>query len=157
MGDVAAPPFVSHLALQARQFSQKVTAYTNGSESLASEVNPLLTPKNIQVDARPIKQLIKTPGNNSEVTIVFDNGERETVGFLVHKPKTELASPFAQQLGLELTPGGDIKVGQPIPETNVGGVFAAGDCSTGLKMVTGALASGVAVAAGVSMQIQKET
>jgi thioredoxin reductase len=91
------------------------------------------------------------------VTIVFDDDETETVGFLVHKPKTVLASQtLAEQLGLELTPSGDLKVAQPIPLTSVPGVYAAGDCSTFMKMVTNALASGIAVAAGVSMQLQME-
>lgn len=154
--DAASLPVVTQFTGQARRFTQNVTAYTNGSASLAAELAPLAA-KNIRIDSRPIKQLVKTPGDNSEVTIVFDDGETETVGFLVHKAKTVLASQtLVEQLGLELTPSGDLKVAQPIPMTSVPGVYAAGDCSTFMKMVTNALASGIAVAAGVSMQLQSE-
>jgi thioredoxin reductase len=75
------------------------------------------------------------------------------MGFLVHKATTALNGPFAKQLGLELTPLGDIKVASPLPETSMGGVFAVGDCATMMKIVAVAISSGVAAAAGVSTQL----
>lgn len=74
----------------------------------------------------------------------------------VHKPKTKLNGPFAEQLGLELTPVGDIKVTQPFGETSMQGVFAVGDAVAPIKTVPVAAAGGAVASAGLAMQLQME-
>lgn len=155
VGDVANPMMAIVMAKQACQFSRKVTIYTHGSTEVAAAMQPMAEAKGIRVESRIITKLVKSEKEGGEMTIIFENGEEETVGFLVHKPTTVLNGPFAEQLGVELTLGGDIKVGQPFPETTAKGVFAAGDCATYMKMMSLALAAGVTTAAGVSMQLMQ--
>lgn len=73
-----------------------------------------------------------------------------------HKPKTQINGPFAGQLGLELSPSGDIKTTEPFFNTSIPGVFAAGDCASALKAVVLAMSSGTTVAGGLASQLQAE-
>ncbi|KAI9763919.1 MAG: hypothetical protein M1839_006120 [Geoglossum umbratile] len=157
--DCAKPPLASNFAFQAQQFAKDVTIYTHGSTTLAAELEPLISAHNartkhsITIEPRRIVELIKEPTTTDTITLVFEDGARETKGFLAHKAKTTVNGPFVEQLGLELTPMGDIKVGQPFPETNVQGCFAVGDCATMVKAVVVAVGGGMSAAAGVSMQL----
>lgn len=54
---------------------------------------------------RVIRRLEKGP-KREEVIVHFQDGSQETEGFLGHKPKCQLKGPFAQQLGLDMTPMG---------------------------------------------------
>jgi len=74
----------------------------------------------------------------------------------VHKPKTEISGPFAQQLSLELTDGGDIKTKPPFHETSLPGVFAVGDCGISEKAVAQAIATGIFGASGLVTQLQAD-
>lgn len=75
---------------------------------------------------------------------------------MAHKPKCQLSGSFAQQLGLELSPQGDLKATPPFYQTSSHGVFTAGDASYPVKIVPNALFTGAAAAAGVSAQLQAE-
>ncbi|KAJ5874058.1 Pyridine nucleotide-disulfide oxidoreductase class-II [Penicillium soppii] len=77
-------------------------------------------------------------------------------GFLVHRPKTVINGPFAEQLGVHLTSDGDIKTTEPFYTTSIPGVFAAGDCSGPMKSVVTAMSSGTLVAGGLAGQLQAE-
>jgi thioredoxin reductase (NADPH) len=57
-------------------------------------------------------------------------------------PNTDLATA----LGLEMTPGGFVKVNRLNQETNMPGVFAAGDLTGGRLQVTTAVGSGASAA-----------
>lgn len=50
---------------------------------------------------------------------------------------------FAQQLGLKLTPQGDLKAIPPFYQTSAPGVFTAGDTSSPLKIAPNALFTGL--------------
>jgi thioredoxin reductase len=155
VGDVANLFFATHLAKQASQFAQRVTIYTNGNEKLATEIEPhLSTLKSVRVEDGAIASISRNEmGGGERLTMAFEDGQQEKVGFLIHKPKTAVNGPFVEQLGLELTPSGDLKVGQPFPETNVKGCFALGDCATPMKSAAMAVSAGMTAAAGVSMQL----
>jgi len=75
---------------------------------------------------------------------------------LAHKPKCQLSGTFAQQLGLELSPPGDLKATPPFYQTSLHGVFTAGDASYPVKIVPNAMFTGAAAAAGASAQLQAE-
>ena len=79
-----------------------------------------------------------------------------TEGFLGHKPKSGLKTDFAQQLGLEITPQGDVKAAPPFNQTTLRGVFAAGDISSPMKVVNNGLFTGSLAGIGVSAQLQAE-
>lgn len=74
----------------------------------------------------------------------------------VYQPQTEVNGPFAKQLGLAMTDGGDIQTTPPFYETSMPGVFAVGDCATLYKIVAPAVAMGSLAAAGLVAQLQAE-
>ncbi|KAJ5266580.1 Pyridine nucleotide-disulfide oxidoreductase class-II [Penicillium angulare] len=153
--DVANVKLAMHLARMARRFAPIVTIYTHGAEELTKELEKAVHGTGIKVDGQPIARLIKGSGE-SDVEIKFQDGTQRVEAFLSHKAKTEVNGPFADQLGLKLTAGGDIETAQPFHSTSVPGVFAAGDCATPLKSVVTAMAAGAMAAGGLVGQLQAE-
>lgn len=106
------------------------------------------------VDSRRITRFVLGP-NKTGVTLHFEDGGTKDEAFIGHKPKSRLKSDFlAEQLGLELTPQGDIKANPPFGETSLAGCFAAGDNASFLKTSPNAINSGANSAAGVASHVQ---
>ena len=124
-------------------------------DELAQNKPESKTRKKISVDSRPITKLVKGP-KRAEVEINLVGGNKKMEGFIAHKPMGKVNGPFVEQLGLETTEQGDIKVNFPFNETSVSGVFAAGDCSTMMKAVAAAISMGGAAAAGLASQLEAE-
>ena len=72
------------------------------------------------------------------------------VAFIAHSPPTQQAAPFAQQLGLEMTPMGDIATSGPFGATSMPDVFAAGDAAVMGKAIPVAMGTGASAGAGVA-------
>ncbi|KAF3389896.1 putative thioredoxin reductase [Talaromyces pinophilus] len=163
----ALAPLAIHFAENAAQLSSSVTVYTHGSEELSAELSSVLSTgvQKFKVDSRKIARLslIESDGGNpTAVKLDFVDGTSATETFLVHNPFTKTQGPFAEQLGLDTTPGpipgvrGDIVASPPMYQTSVRGVFAAGDCITPYKVVAGAISSGCNAAVGASTQLLAE-
>lgn len=150
------PQFINGLARNGLQFSDDVTVYTNGSESVLATLKQLLstTSKAVKLDNRRIVRLIKGE-KNAEVGIRFEDGSQVKHGFLVHGPRNEIALDFAEDLKLERMPsGGELKVSTPFNETTEPGCFAAGDIGSMGKIVVAGVASGSFTAIGIVKQLQ---
>lgn len=152
----ATPHFALHIARNAAQLAQSVTIYTNGSESLCSDLIAALGEKSpITADSRSIKRLAM--GKEGNIVLEFEDGSTKAESFLGHAPLTHPKGPFAKQLELKLAPPlQDIDVTQPFLQTSKRGVFAAGDNMIMAKAVPTAIANGAMAANGASMQIQAE-
>ena len=161
--DCAPPKAAMHVANYALRLGDKVTIYTNGNYATTSALSSTVSSfrpdsksaKNITINSKKISKLIKGR-KGAEVQVHFEDGEKLTEGFLVHKPLGKLNGPWGEQLELETTDQGLIKVNFPFNETTVAGVFAVGDCATPLQAVTQAIAMGGAAAAGVAAQLEAE-
>jgi len=152
--DLAKPMALLPGARQSNQLARNVTIYTNNNPALASSTIAALDQSpTLHVDDRRIKKLAKGP-KDSEVIVQFEDGSEKVEGFIYHKPVSKLNGPWAEQLGLEITVTGDYKVSYPFNETNVHGVFAAGDCGTPMKAVASAVTAGGAAGAGAAFQIE---
>lgn len=140
----------------ARQFTPNITILTNGLAQLdTNEKIVAAKAHGLKVDSRPISKL--TPGDSgSSLTVEFVDGSRSTYSFIYHKPPTKIRGDFAQQLGLLMTPAGDIAIANMFQQTSRRGVFAAGDCATMLKQVAVAIGAGVTAGAGVNVQILED-
>ncbi|KAJ6465203.1 FAD/NAD(P)-binding domain-containing protein [Mycena vitilis] len=90
------------------------------------------------------------------VIVHFKDGQSAEFDFIVMNPPCKQASPFAEQLGLELDERGDIVVKAPFSTTNVPGVFAAGDSATMIKAVGQATVMGALNAAGIIHELMNE-
>lgn len=157
-GDTGAVVPALHFARQALRMVEEVTLYTNGNEQLAAELEAALqaAPAAMTVNSRKIAKFTKAP-DNARITLHFDDGTSFTEAFLAHKPKTKPRCDLAQQLSCELTPMKTVLVKPPFNQTSVKGVFAAGDCSSPMQTITGALNSGTCLGGGAPLQIQAET
>src|SRR5690606_17823081 len=92
-----------------------------------------------------------------QVRITFTDGSTATEGFIASHPALEQGgAKLVEQLGLEMTPAGDILVPPPTQETSVKGVFAAGDAAAPMKSVVSAMYTGSFAGTGMVMQLQRE-
>lgn len=142
------------MADNAAQLSKLVTIFTNSSEPVAAQVKAAAANAPFNIDSRGISGL--SLDSNDQVRIDFVDGTSTTVAFLVHSPLTAPSGPFVQSLGLELGPTGDIKADAPFFQTNVRGVFAAGDCVSMFKVVPNAIMNGNFAAVACATQLQAE-
>ncbi|CAG8972409.1 hypothetical protein HYALB_00007163 [Hymenoscyphus albidus] len=135
------PKYAVHMAhLSAQHAPNQVTIYTNGSPSLSKEIKQISgSSPGWKTDDRVIKSLEMHPDSNYGIDIKFEDGSQATEAFLAHSPFTVPRGPFKEQLGIQLGPTGDYAVDGPSNETNVKGVFAAGDCMTMFKVATNAI------------------
>lgn len=147
------PALAVHMADNAAQLSKEVTIFTNGSEDVASQLQALCPNSPFKLDTRRIAQL--TEGDEG-VKIEFTDGTTKEVSFLVHNPLTVPQGSFVQQLGIALSQTGDIQAEAPTYQTNVRGIFAAGDCISPFKVIPHAIASGNFAAVAAATQIQAE-
>lgn len=151
---LASVPHASMLAQDAYKFTDNMTVYTSANPDLADAMQKELGSYGIAVDDREITRLVPGPGK-ADVTIKFQDGAEKTEGFLVHRPGTRVASKLASQLGLEITEFGDIRVSPPFCQTNIPGVYAAGDCASPMKIIPNAISMGAYAGAGIARELPR--
>ena len=139
----------------------KVTLFTNGKVDMGLEANTaaveLCRAKGIKVEERKVVKLEDVSGKKGVdvgVEVWLEDGERVFVGFVLHKPPTELvARDVIDGLRLATRRGmfGDVvKTVNMFKETSVEGVFAAGDVCEEMTAVDNALFTGACAAGGVA-------
>jgi len=111
---------------------KSVTLLTNGLEP-AIEI-----PKEVNIIKTPVKSL---SGENILESIQFADDKEIFVSGLFMALGNASASDLAKKLGALLTPQGLIKVNEYM-ETNIKGLFAAGDCTGGLLQISKAVGEG---------------
>ncbi|RBR26307.1 uncharacterized protein FIESC28_00952 [Fusarium coffeatum] len=154
-GMISNADMLAHVTPMAKRLSNSVTVYTNASPSLSSTVQSKIHSSKVHYDDRKITSFALVNGGPS-VKITFEDGSSKVEGFVVNHPNVVQAAPFAEQLGLEMAPSGEVKVEAPWNETNVKGCFAGGDAATMMRSVMQAMHMGGFAAVGVAMQLQKE-
>lgn len=141
----------------------KVTIFSNGASEPADEGTKhalkVAKYKGATVEERKIARLVDA--GDEGVDVEFEDGPSQRVGFLCHKPLTGVvAQCLVEDLGVEMValPSEDkiVKRSEPFGETNICGVFAAGDIGVMMKQVTAAMFSGVCAGGGVHMQLSNE-
>jgi len=139
-----ADPFKAlHVAHMAGRLAERVRIYTDGNNELASNITGELKSEEVYViEPRKVVKLSPSSENPLSIVVHLEDGTEFTESFIAHTPRTEVNGPFAQQLGLELTPMGDIQTFPPFQTTSMPGVFAAGDCGTMIKSVLTAMMHG---------------
>lgn len=157
LGEISVPAAAIALARSAKQITSKVVIYTSNNPAVQTAITDLLGQNDtaITTDDREIASLA-LGAEGSGITITFADGSSVQEAFLAHKPPTKLNGPFAEQLGVELAPGGEIKVTPPYGATSVKGVYAAGDCATPMKNVMQAMHMGTFAGVGMAHNLQAE-
>jgi thioredoxin reductase len=140
-----------HRALLLTGWSDDVTLLTNGAAMLPAEARERLVAAGVGIDERPVAAL---QGLDDELTeITFVDGSSRTCSALLVPAVMHQRSDLAAQLGIELAPptpvAADALVTGSMGETNVPGVFVAGDTGAGMASVANAIAGGSNAAASV--------
>ncbi|KAK5157638.1 hypothetical protein LTR04_005378 [Oleoguttula sp. CCFEE 6159] len=102
----------------------------------------------LSFDLRPIDTIVQL--------LIHQTDSRARVTFLVHKPPTGVvAADLVIELGVDIIEGPDslVKRNDPFGETNVKGVFVAGDAGTLLKQIMGHMAQGATADAVIHIQL----
>ena len=142
----------------------KVTIFTSGPLANDPKLQDALRVAKAlgsTIEDRKIVRLIPAPHGEKGVDVVFEDGKRQRVGFLVDKPPTEVVgrNMIVEGLGVEVISdwsGTNLKRNEPFGESNVSGVFVVGDAGTALKQVTSAATTGVMAAGAISHQLCSE-
>jgi gliotoxin/aspirochlorine biosynthesis thioredoxin reductase len=155
-GFIANADMVAHVSRMAKRLSKSVTIYTNGNADIATALPSRIHSTKITVDPRPVKKFALVEGG-PRVQVTLEDGETVTQGFVVSHPNVrQRADDLTKQLGLEMTPTGEIKVNAPFNETSVPGCFAAGDAATMMRSVVQSMSMGGFAAVGAIGAIQHE-
>ena len=118
--------------------AESVTLLQNGRSLTAA------FPETVRVDSRPIARVL---GKERVEGVVFSDGESLALDGIFVAEGTADSAAFARTLGLAAVRGRLVVDGEM--QTNLPGLFAAGDCVGGLLQVSKAVADGAA--AGLAM------
>lgn len=132
--------YALHEAEELSHIASKVTILTNGKAPLFATKEA----KGISVDERKIK---KIEGTEAVEAVTFEDGSELAVSGLFVAVGTASAVDFAKKMGIE-TNGANIVVNAEM-QTNVPGIYAAGDCTGGILQVSAAVAEGAKAGAEI--------
>ena len=168
IGLLRAPPgTLLHVAMMASHLTgdpSKATIFTDCVEEKdpkTLEVLSAVASHGCLQESRKIARICRAQSPEVGVDVIFADGERRSFGFLLDKPRTK---PVGQEmivdgLGVELVEnmfGTDLRRNEFSGESNVKGVFVAGDAGTRMKAVMFACASGSLAGGAISSQLCTE-
>ena len=128
--------YAIHEAIDLAAFTQDITLYTNNMPLSVSE-NLKESLDKFKINTLKIKEL---QGQDRIEEIVFEDGSKESVQGLFIAYGSASSSSFALKMGIA-TEGKSIIVNDKM-ETNIPGLFAAGDCTGVFKQVSVAVGQG---------------
>jgi thioredoxin reductase (NADPH) len=128
--------FAAHEAVEMLAHTKDITIYTNGNNLDVKEAYKDLD-KRFKIN---YKEVDKVSGSEFLQRIHFKDGTSEEIDGLFVAYDSASSLDFARQLGI-VVEGGAVKVDQN-QQTNIEGLFAAGDCTGGLKQVSTAVGQG---------------
>ncbi len=128
--------YAIHEAIDLAAFTQDITLYTNNMPLSVSE-NLKGSLEKFRINTSKIKEL---QGQERIEEIVFEDGSKESVQGLFIAYGSASSSSFALKMGIA-TEGKSIIVNDKM-ETNIPGLFAAGDCTGVFKQVAIAVGQG---------------
>lgn len=117
-------------------FTDKITIFTNGESPQFSQDVEHLMPKFNFID----KKIQAFEGNETLERIVFEDGNKQSIDGIFIAYDSASAINFALKMGI-LTQGQAIMTNNR-QETNIEGLFAAGDCTGVFKQVSVAVGQG---------------
>ena len=135
--------YALHEALELLTFTRAVTIYTDGKQPDFSAGSAEQAGR-FKVDTRPVSKL---DGEEFLQRICFADGASEEIDGIFVAGESASSVDFARKLGVFVDGSAVVTDGKQ--QTNLKGIFAAGDCTGGLKQVSVAVGQGAV--AGKSM------
>jgi len=147
-GDVA-----YHYALLVSQLTDNLSIYTNGKAEFTTEQLEKFAKNNISINEVRIAELDHTAGYAN--SIVFEDGSSQSMEAIYSKPVNVQHTDIPEKLGCTINEFGLIQV-DDMQRTNVGEVFASGDCTNGQRAVAIAVGSGMKAGAMINAELALE-
>jgi thioredoxin reductase (NADPH) len=141
--------YAIHEAIDLSVFTKDITLYTNNTPLNVSE-NLKESLDKFKINTSKIKEL---QGQDRIEEIVFDDGSKESIEGLFIAYGSASSSSFALKMGIA-TEGKSIIVNDKM-ETNIPGLFAAGDCTGVFKQVAVAVGQGALASRQMNDYIRK--
>ena len=141
------------LALSLKTWSDDVILFTNGTNRLKQEERDLLAHNGIGIRTQAIERLEGEGGNLQR--IVLKGGEAVERQAMFFSTGTNQHSRLGSELGCEFTSRGVVRTRNQ-QQTNVPGIFVAGDSARDVQLVIVAAAEGTKAAFAINVELQKE-
>ncbi|MEZ0538133.1 NAD(P)/FAD-dependent oxidoreductase [Fibrella arboris] len=141
------------MATLIQHWSRQLTLYTNGPSTLTSAQRQTLEQLSISIVEMPIAALEHDAGQLTALR--FTNGTRAHPTAIFSRVPFHHHSDIAGQLGCIMTQNNLIQASE-FGETNVPGVFAAGDVTSPFRQVAIAIANGSKAAAWINRELLTE-
>ncbi|KAI0401586.1 hypothetical protein F4802DRAFT_422489 [Xylaria palmicola] len=155
-GALTSPFHASMVVGDTKKFTERITIFTNGDSTLKETMMPQIKHSHVDFDGRRILR-IHRDASNLGLELEMEGESPQFIDFLVHQPSTKINTPLVKQLGLELDERGDIKNIPPFFQTDVPGVFVAGDCATPFKIIPMAMFMGAQAGAGIARSLAADS
>jgi thioredoxin reductase (NADPH) len=136
VGVVGYKDFVVHEAIELESYTKDITIYTNGKKLELSE-QYAETLKRFKVST---KEIYRIDGGEFLQKIFFKDGTSEDIDGLFIAYESPSSVDFARKLGI-IVDNNSIVVDKN-QQTNIDGLFAAGDCTGGFKQIATAVGQG---------------
>jgi len=133
-------------ALFLAQNAKKVYIIYRGSEIRAEPINKKRVYENKKIEIIYKTSIVEIKGDKSVKSVIFDNGKKLELDGVFIEIGSDPASKLAEKIGIKTTEKYEIKINRK-SETNVPGIFAAGDVADApFKQAITGVAEGVIAA-----------
>ncbi|CCH55136.1 NADH dehydrogenase [Fibrisoma limi BUZ 3] len=153
LGILANGDMAHELVRLIQNWSPDLTLFTNGPATLTDEQRQFIEQLGVPVDERSLTHLIHQNGRLA--ALAFTDGSIHELNAVFSRVPFRQHSDLAVQLGCKLTEMGLIKAGE-MGQTDVPGLFVAGDNSTPFRQVAIATANGVKAGAWMNKEMIEE-
>ncbi|MFD2514148.1 NAD(P)/FAD-dependent oxidoreductase [Pontibacter locisalis] len=140
-------------ALAMKNWSDKVTLYTDGTSKLNRKDLELLSRNEVEVCTKAIARLQGKEGRLQR--IILQDGEEREQQAMFFSTGTVQQCDLGEQLGCEFTSKGIIKT-RRLQQSNIPGLYVAGDADRDVQLVIVAAAEGAKAGVAINMELQKE-
>ena len=141
------------LALSLKSWSKKITYYADGRNKLKPAEVEALAAHNIRIISYPIERL-QANGNKLQA-VVFKNGDTSKCDALFFVNGFVQQCDLAETFGCNMTKKGVVQTNRN-QETNIEGLYVAGDASKDMHFVVVAAAEGAKAGVIINKALQKE-
>jgi thioredoxin reductase len=152
-GILANGDFAFHYVQLIRNWTKKLTIFTNGKSTLTPEQTDRLNKNNIPIIEKEIAELKHKNGRVQQ--IIFKDNSTFNLDAIYSRPEFEQHCKIPEKLGCELIEEGYIKVDK-FQKTTIPNVFACGDNASPMRSVANAVAIGNFVGAIINNEMTGE-
>jgi len=135
-------------------WTKDLTLFTNGKSTLNEAQLAKLVEHNIPVVEHSVKEVRHNNGYINQ--LIFDNDDTFELKALYARLPFTQHSGIPEQLGCELTEQGYIKVDM-MQKTSLKDVYACGDCTSMMRSVSNAVATGTMTGAALNRELIEES